>query len=391
MRNLLIWKILLSRQGKWQLLIAGIGFCIGLLILLVAVQLYCDLKKILETQQNRENQTAYLIINKQVTLLNTFDKSVSGFSQSEWDTLRKQNFIKAAGAFQTNQFKITGNLTQQLGFSTDLFFEAIPDSFIDNKPEEFKWEEGKNFIPVIVSSEFLNLYNFGYAMTQGLPQLPAAAVQMIPFEVSISGNGKSEKFSAKVVAFSDRIPTVLVPWEFMSWANKEFGSGIPSPSRLIIEVYDAGDKRLKKFLDEKKYIANSEKLRFQKAGTVLTVVVTIAGAAGVLFVILSLVIFVLNFQLILSRAKQEVDILLNLGYTRQFITRILNLQFALIVFGVLTVALSAQRFGVIRLHEYLARHGFLLKTETTLLLVIGVIIALFMLMFNSIALRLSLR
>lgn len=389
--NKLLWKILLNKQGKWQFIIAGAGFCIGLFILLLSVQLYYDFNHILFAQQEKENQSSYLLINKTVTLLNTFDKSVSGFTASEIDTIRQQDFFVSIGEFQTNQFSISANLTMQLGFSTDLFFEAIPDKFIDNKPEEFKWEPEKNFVPVILSTEFLNLYNFGYAMTQGLPQLPPDAVKMVPFDVTIKGKGKEQKLSARVVAFSDRIPSVLVPLDFMKWANAEFGEGAKQPSRLIAEVKDAGDERMKLFLEKKKYITNQEQMKTQKAGAALKMVITLTGAVGVLFVALSFVIFVLNFQLALSRAKQEVDILLNIGYTRQSISGILTIQLVFILLLVVAIAFAGHYFAIQKIHDYFAQHGFVLTAKTTLTLLVSVGAAGSMLLVNSIALKISLR
>lgn len=386
-----MWKILLSRQGRWQLLIAGIGFAIGLFIVLLAKQFFQDLKQVLASQQTRESESSFLIINKQVSLLNTFDKSVSGFTPSEIDAIMQQDFIVSAGAFHTNQFRIAADLTVQLGFSTDLFFEAIPDSYLDVKPAEFRWEEEKNFIPVIVPAEFLNLYNFGYSMTQNLPQLPADAIKMIPFNVTVSGNGKSKKLSAKVVAFTERIPTVLVPYEFMKWANQQFGSGEKNPSRLILEVKDPGDQRLKKFLDDKKYAANPEKMRFQKAATILKTIVTATAGTGLMFVVLSLVIFVLNFQVILARAKQEVDILLNLGYTRQSISRLLNLQFAATLLIILIISWAGQHFAVEKMHRFFAQNGFVLENQHFQPLLTGCAIILAMLLLNGISLRWSLR
>lgn len=389
--NKLLWKILLNKQGKWQFLIAGAGFCIGLFILLLSVQLYSDFNQILFAQQEKENQSSYLLINKTVTLLNTFDKSVSGFTPAEIDTIRQQDFFISIGEFQTNQFSISANLTMQLGFSTDLFFEAIPDRFIDNKPEEFKWEREKNFVPVIISTEFLNLYNFGYAMTQGLPQLPPDAIKMVPFDVTIKGNGKEQKLSARVVAFSDRIPSVLVPIDFMNWANAEFGNGTKQPSRLIAEVKDAGNASMKLFLEKKKYITNQEQMKTQKAGAVLKMVITLTGAVGILFVALSFVIFVLNFQLALSRAKQEIDILLNIGYTRQSISGILTIQLVLILFLVVVLAFTAHYWAVQEMHIFFAQHGFTLAAKTSLALLVSGGAAVLMLLVNQLALKISLR
>ncbi len=389
--NRLLWKILLSKQGKWQFFIAGTGLCAGLLIMLLSVQLYGDLQQVLKTQQSREDEPAYLLINKEVSLLNTFDKTISGFKTEEIEDFNKQKFILDIGEFQTNRFGISADLTMQIGFSTDLFFESVPNEFIDNVPDEFIWEAEKKFIPVIVSTEFLNLYNFGYAMTQGLPQLPKAAIQMIPFDVTLSGKGKKQKFSARVVAFSERIPSVLVPWEFMNWANAEFADGTKAPSRLIIKVSDPGDEQLKNYLAEKKFITNTERMGVQKAGAVLKMFVTIAATIGLLFVGLSFVIFLINFQLILSRAQQEIDMLLLLGYTRQSISRLLNFQFVMVLILVAIIAWLAHLMAVNKVHGFFAENGFILQSEHLIPFIAGISLLALMLVVNVVVMRFSVR
>ena len=46
----------------------------------------------------------------------------------------------------------------------------------------------------------------------------------------------------------------------------------------MIEVKDPGDPRLRKFLDDKKYAANAEQMPFQKAGSILKMVVSIGSS-----------------------------------------------------------------------------------------------------------------
>ncbi|GIV34842.1 MAG: hypothetical protein KatS3mg031_2377 [Chitinophagales bacterium] len=387
--NALLWKVLLGRQSRWQAVIAGAGFCIGLFIMMLSGQLYRDINQVLKTQQAQENEPSFLIINKEVTLLNTFDKKASAFKAEEIDTIRQQPFVVSVGEFHTNQFVISADLTAQLGFSTDLFFEAVPDRFIDNKPEEFKWDPEKKFIPAILPTEFLNLYNFGFAMTQGLPQLPPAAVQMFPFTVIISGKGKKEQFSARVVAFSERIPSVVVPWEFMEWANNEFADGSGRPSRLILEVTDPGDEALKKFLKEKKYLANSEQMKSRKAGAIVKMLITVAGGVGLLFVVLSAVIFLINFQLVLSRAREEINILLNLGYTWSSVSRVLTVQLAAILLVVTGAAATMHMIAVRRIHAFFLQYGFSFQQDISYALLIGAGFAVAVLLANSLALRLS--
>lgn len=389
--NKLLWKILLNKQGRWQFLIAGAGFCIGLFILLLSVQLYYDFNKILFAQQEKENQSYYLLINKTVTLLNTFNRSVSEFTPADIDTLKQQPFITSVGELQTNQYDISGNFTAQLGFSTELFFQSLPDQYIDTIPPDFKWIPEKNFIPVIMPNQFLHLYNFGFAATQGLPQLPPDAIKMFPFEVTLKGKGKEQQFSARVVGFSDRIPTILVPHDFMTWSNTEFGEGAKQPSWVILEVKDPGDAALKQFLEKKNYVANAEQMKIQKAGAVLKMVITLTGAVGALFVALSFVIFVLNFQLVLARARQEIDILLNIGYTRQSITGILSVQLLLILAGVVVVALIGYFFAIAQIHVFFTQYGFASESKRMLPFIISAAAAGFMMLVNTIVLRISLR
>ena len=50
--------------------------------------------------------------------------------------------------------------------------EAIDNSFIDTVPPTFTWTEGQQDVPVIVSADFLELYNI-FAPGYGLPQISA--------------------------------------------------------------------------------------------------------------------------------------------------------------------------------------------------------------------------
>ena len=390
--NSLLLRILMSKQGKWQFLFAGAGFWIGLVIMLLSVQVYLDLKTLVERRQ-KDEKSEYIIINKEVSLLNTLDKTISGFTADEIQALRNQEYFLSVGEFRTNNFSIEANLQMQLGFSTDIFFESVPDPFIDNRPEEFKWEEEKGFLPVIVSSEFLNLYNFGYAMTQGLPQLPKAAIEMVPFDITISGNGKKRKLAARVIGFTDRIQSVLVPWDFMEWANSNYTTGKPgNASRIILEVKDSGDERIQEFLAANKYITNQERLNTDKAGALLNIVISITGFIGLLFVALSFIIFVINFQLILSRAKAEINILLNLGYSFKTISRILNTQLGLILVIVTLAAYVVIYIVVDQLYQFLSDKGIALDNTISLpvvLLGMGVLITL--LLVNRISMKYSLK
>jgi len=388
----LLLKILWNNQSKWQFLFAIAGFVAGLLIMLSSLQLYFEVKRML-AKSEADKQKEYLIINKQVTLANTFSKGSSSFNPEELDTLRMQSFIKSVAPFETSTFNVQAKLQMQFGFSPDIFFEAVPDEYIDNKPKEFEWKEGNDFVPIIISNEFLNIYNFGVAMTSNLPQLPKEAIQMFPFEIKIFNKEKDVSFNARVIGFSDRIPTVLVPISFMKWANKTYGKNEnPAPQRLLLEVTDKGDPLFKQFLADKNYITNQEQLKTDNTKKIINIIISIVAVVGLMFVALSFVIFVVNFQLLISRAKYEIDILLNLGYSYTSISNILNLQLLVILGLSLAGVMGVLMIGFRKLSQIMSVKGIEIGGELSYIVIgAGGAILLLLMLLNNITLRLTLR
>ena len=242
--------------------------------------------------------------------------SSSGFSPAEVDEVKKQPFVQKLGLFTANQFQSYARSSTTIPFSTVLFFEAVPDEFLDVIPPDFHWEPGSVTVPIMLSQDFLNLYNFGFALSQGLPQLSRTAISMVPLSVEVSGPKGKADYKGKICGFSDRYSTVLVPQSFMDWANKNIGEGKPSkPNRLILQVSNAADPALTAFLEKNGYQTNSDKLKMGKAGGIIKVVMGLISLLGILFIALSLVIFSTNFRAVIAEAKDEIKLLIELGYT----------------------------------------------------------------------------
>ena len=89
---------------------------------------------------------------------------------------------------------------------------------------------------------YLALYNFGFAQSRGLPKVSDGLVGMIDMSIFIHGNGKSGQYRGKIVGFSNRLNTILVPQSFMDWSNDFYEHGrTEPPSRLIVEVFNPAD------------------------------------------------------------------------------------------------------------------------------------------------------
>lgn len=373
-------KIFWGKQSRWQLTVATGGFWIGLFITLLSIQFYLDIRQIAQRSEDEKN---YIIVNKVVNMANMFDKSISMFTEPQLDSLQAQPFVKDMGLFRTNTFNIYADVSEQMGLAFDLYMESVPTRFLDTIPASFEWDSMDDFVPVMVASDFLRIYNFSLAMSQKhMPQLSPLTIKLIPIKIKISGNGGSRMVTAKVVGFTDRIPSVLVPEDFLLWANEKYGEGpSPQPTRVILQIDDPANEQIKEYLTAKNYDTNADGLRLGSMANTLQIVSGVTGSIGGMFVFLSFAIFLMNFQLIISRAKEEIGILLDLGYRPTELANTLNKQFMLILFGCALSVIAILAALVAVLHTLLNDYGF--ETGGTISWVIPVAAILLVLLLQA--------
>ena len=91
----ILQKIFNARQSKGQLVFAGVGFMLGLLLLLLSVHLYIKINELLAPN---ESASDYLIINKKVGMMNTLTLARADFAPEEIKEIEKQSFTKKIGS-----------------------------------------------------------------------------------------------------------------------------------------------------------------------------------------------------------------------------------------------------------------------------------------------------
>lgn len=316
----MIRRLLLHQQKPLQLFITWLGAFTGFFILLFSLQYYLDFKELL-TEKNDWIHPEYLVINKKVSILNSL-AGPSGFSQEEQEELKSLPGVDQMGRFKSNLFKASGTILQnnsnseEVNLYAELFFEAIPDEYVDVKTEDWKWEEGNEFIPIIVPADYLKLYNFGFAPSQKLPQISEKTVEAITFKIFIDSIGKRIAFPGRIVGFSNRLNSILVPLNFLEYANKTYAPNrtMKEPSRLVLVVKDPQNPTLMNFMKEKGYEANSEQLRNSRLNNVLRVLIGLVSAIGLVIVFLSILGWVQYSQLALHRSSYEVKTLIEIGF-----------------------------------------------------------------------------
>ena len=314
----LVWKLLRQHISLPQL--AGFFFAnlCGMVIVLLSVQFYKDILPVF-TEGDSFIKKDYIIVSKKISTLGTFVGKSNTFSDKEVEDIKAQSFTKEVGAFTPSQFKVSAGMGMEkvgLQMSTDMFFESVPDEFVDVNLDKWVFNENKPVIPIIIPRNYLNLYNFGFAQSRSLPQLSEGVMGMVNLDIRISGGGHREVFKGNIVGFSKRLNTILVPETFMRWANENFAPGAKSePSRLIVEVNNPTDDRIAKYFKDKGYDTEDDKLDAGKTTWFLKVIVGIVLSVGLLISVLSFYILMLSIYLLLQKNTTKLENLLLIGYS----------------------------------------------------------------------------
>ena len=312
MLNNLLRKLIRTGSGKSRNTLALAGLFIALLLIFSAVQIQSNYHDLLYSKTSQDSIADFLVINKIVT-----DKNVgnTGLTQAEINNLKQQPFVEKIGTLTPSRFRVgVQSISKQIPFYTDFFFESVPNEFLDVNTPDWQWNENSSFIPMIIPNMFLDMYNFGFAQSQHLPQLSQDLVKNLPVQIDIQTPDGIVNYYGKVVGFSDRISSVLVPQSFMSWANEKYGSNTNvQPSRVIIQTKDAGNENLTEYLSKHNLSTSAEKTRFEKYRGIINAVVAISWITGGLMFLFALLIFTLFIQLTVASAKEEIILLVTIG------------------------------------------------------------------------------
>jgi hypothetical protein len=162
----------------------------------------------------------------------------------------------------------------------------------------------------------INLYNFGFAQSQNLPQVAEESAGLIKFNIIIYNEKKQQKFETRIVGFSERINTILVPKDFVEWGNKNYGTDPnPKPGRIIVVSNDPANPELLDYINHQDYDVNKSELSNSKALAFLKITTTIVLIIGLIIIVLAFSLMFISIQLLLHRNKDNISKLSMLGYT----------------------------------------------------------------------------
>jgi hypothetical protein len=340
----MLQKLLRQNLSVPQLLGYSFTALAGMTLIFVAFGFSIDIKPLFSSDADGLFKSEYMIVTKKVSAFSAISSRNTIFSDSEIQEIESQQFVKSLHYFTPCRYSVyayietSGNIPS---FSTEMFFESVPDNIMDGANEDWKWNAANKFIPVIIPRDYLALYNFGFAGSRGLPQISENIVKTVNFKVSIRGKGKTDTFTGRIVGFSDYLNTILVPQEFMDWANTNFGATeTPRKSKLIVEVKNPADPEIAKFFASKNYDVKANKGEQGKLSYFLKIIITVISAIGLLVLLPAMGLMFLSINLLIYKNRKTLGNLILLGYSRRELARpysilvvILNTSVGLIAFA----------------------------------------------------------
>ena len=354
----LVWKLLRQHLSIPQM--AGFFFAnlFGMIIVLLSVQFYQDVIPVF-TAEDSFMRSDFLIVNKKIGTASTISGSSNTFNQTEVDDLAQQPFVSRMGKFTNANYKADVSMRVN-GVSVlnngEISFESIPDSFVDTPLRNWNYQPGEKTIPIILPRIYLTMYNFGFAQTHALPKLSDGLVGMIDFHIFVHGKHREAQFKGKVIGFSNRLSSILVPQAFMDWSNDTFAPGeTHAPTRLIVQVNNPSDPQFTKYLDQKGYEIENDKLNTEKTTYFLRLLVMMVVGVGLVISALSFYILMLSIYLLVQKNTHKLENLLLIGYRPA--------QVAL-PYQMLTIGLNLLIYGLALLAIFFARSYYMDLIET---------------------------
>lgn len=315
----LVWKLLRQHISIGQFVGFFFANLFGMLIVLLGIQFYHDVVPVF-TAEDSFMSSDYVIVSKKIGMGTTMSGRSHDFSAAEVENLGRQPFVRHIGAFTSARYKVeaTMGINGKSILNTELPIESVPDEFIDVPLNNWNYTEGDQTIPIILPRSYINMYNFGFAQNHQLPRISDGLMGMIDFHLYIKGN----EFKGRVIAFSNRLNSILVPQKFMAWSNDQFAPDEQStPTRLLVDMENPTDKAVVRYMEKNGYEVEDDKLQAEKTTYFLRLIVTMVMMVGLVISILSFYILMLSIYLLVQKNADKLENLLLIGYSPSRVAR----------------------------------------------------------------------
>jgi len=356
-------KLILSGTSTSQLIGFALSSFVGAFIMLFAFQS----SRAVEAHLNDKDGVfgnKFIVLTKQVTGMTALASAFGnkeGFSKEELEELSAREGIVGCYPFVTSHFDASGNMSfKGMSFSTGLFFEAVPDQCLDIDVENWHAGIDDDLVPVIVPKVILEIYNFGFASAKDMPMISEGIIKRLHFNLVINDKGQEHKYHARIIGFSDRLNTILVPIDFLKQANEKFvgpAAKTAPVTRVMIEADVTADSGLLAFFAEKGYQIEKDQEDSYKTLAFLRGALFVVALLGLLITALAFYLLLISIRLLIEKNRKETTTLRKLGFPKSQVLSPFLMTTAIFDFGSWFAALGFLILSFNKLSEFIGGSG----------------------------------
>jgi hypothetical protein len=324
-------------QNKKQLVLASLGTFLGLFFLFTSLHF---LHKIYNYGENTEMLSKNtIVVQKKVKSGSLLGLNSSEFSSQEIEEIRSKSFVEKCDPIRSNTFKVVLQIDDPLipAFNSDIYVQSVKKGYLDVKTDRWDWDENSDILPIIMPRDFLMMMN-NFLSASSIPQLSDNLVLDLKINLKIGTRNNRETIHARIVGFTNELSSILVPEEFLLWANQKYGEKDKEEiSQLVVKSNDGQFGLLEKYLDEKELESKKSQLIIAKLKSALSVLLSIISIVSLLTVFLSILVLIQYLQLILTKNDYEIRTLLRLGHSSKMLIKVFMKYFVLL-FSIVTLS-----------------------------------------------------
>lgn len=376
-------QLLFRYQDKRQLIIAIGGSFLGMTFLITSIHYLIRVNEFGKGTEILGPNT--IIVQKKVSSANTMNIAKTDFSPAEIEQIKQEEGVLRVQPVVCNNFDVSFETADPLvpRFRSNVFIQTVDEEFLDVKTNKWHWKEGDTVVPMIMPRDFLVMLNT-YMSASGFPQVSDELAQDIRFKFTLQNDSIKEWIDVRIVGFTNEISSMLVPEDFMNWANERYGKSEPMKiTQVMISGKESEFGLVEDMLTRRHYESKRSQMVVGRLKSIVSTLILVVLVISVIAVFLSGLVLIQYLQLLLSKNAYEVRTLLRLGYHPKHLTRQFFVYFTK-VFGIVA-ALSLFAFLPIKLilDGVFLDGGLYIGTGFTILSIASLIIAYGIFAFSS--------
>ncbi|MBD3270677.1 FtsX-like permease family protein [Candidatus Peregrinibacteria bacterium] len=354
-------KNLLKKPVRSLLLITAVSISI---ITLTGLSAFSQgLKNYISDDQNSGelNQIEILPKNQLGGYFNLIDSDSTNSSLNQNDINKLANLEGIESIYPQDSLKgissIQINLLGQWLQSDALIFSLPLEAFEDLEIDPQKWTRNDENIPIIISSQLVDLYNFSFANNNNLPIITAdnligTKIKILLNESTFFGaqTNQTEVFNGEIVGFSNKakIIGITIPPAQMNYFNEKLNQPQTTYINAKANIKPSSDiEMVKSQIESLGYEVNSPNQGAEQANNILSIFNFSLSMIVTIILLMSALMIATSFLSNLNERIKDIGILKSMGATKTmirntFLTEALIIGLISGIFGYLTAYILAK-------------------------------------------------